>query len=135
MNDFRYKIARFMSGRYGIDPLFFVMFAIAAALAIVNSFLRLVYLQFAVYAVMILALLRMFSRNTVARRKENDAIFGLFGRIKNRYDVYIQRKRDTTHVYRKCPYCKAMLRLPRKKGKHKTVCPRCNCDFTVRVIK
>ena len=135
MNELRYKIARFLSGRYGPDPLFYLLFAIAAVLAIVNGFLRLFYLQIAVYAIIILAILRMMSRNVYARRKENDAVFGFLGKIKNRYDTHIQRKHDTTHVYRKCPRCKAVLRLPRKKGKHKTVCPRCNCDFTVRVIK
>jgi hypothetical protein len=31
-----------------------------------------------------------------------------------------------------CPHCKANLRLPRKKGKHSVVCPRCKERFEVK---
>ena len=34
--NFRYKLMRFMSGRYGIDALFYVLFGVAAVLFIVN---------------------------------------------------------------------------------------------------
>ncbi|MFR2916862.1 MAG: hypothetical protein ACLTKQ_08005 [Acutalibacteraceae bacterium] len=38
-----------------------------------------------------------------------------------------------THVFKKCPGCKAVLRLPRKKGKHTVNCPHCHKNFTVHV--
>lgn len=135
MNNFRYKIMRFLSGRYGPDALFYLLFAVAAVLAIVNSFVRNAYLQLIIYAIVIVALLRMFSRNCAAREKENSAFWGLFERFKKKRDFENQKRNDKTHIYKKCPYCKAMLRLPRRKGKHKTICPKCLCEFSVRVYK
>ena len=38
-----------------------------------------------------------------------------------------------THVYRECPYCHAILRLPKESGTHMTRCPRCRESFSVSV--
>ena len=69
---------------------------------------------------------RMFSRDIAKRRRENDKFFGFFALIKNKH-----RDRKT-HVYRRCKKCRAVLRLPRAKGKHNVVCPRCHERFSVR---
>ena len=58
--DFRYRLMRFMSGRNGPDELFVLIFAVSVALAVVNIFVRSYILQAAVYAVMLLALFRLF---------------------------------------------------------------------------
>ena len=133
--NFRWRLLQFMSGRYGADALFFVMFSVSAALAFANIFVRSYILQMIVYAIMVLAILRVMSRNIEARARENRAVMGVVDKIKGRFDIRRQRKADYTHIYKKCPHCHAVLRLPRKKGKHTTVCPRCNKSFTVRVYK
>lgn len=133
--DFRYRLARFMSGRYGTDTMFYVLFCLSAALAFANIFVRSLYVQIIVYLIMIYALFRVFSRNTLARSRENRALLGITNNIKSKIDLRRQRKADYTHIYKKCPHCHAVLRLPRKKGKHTTVCPRCNKSFYVRVYK
>ena len=133
--NFRWRLMQFMSGRYGADALFFVLFAISASLAFANIFVRSYILQIIVYAIMVLAILRVMSRNTEARAKENRAVTGVIYKVKRLFAVRRQRKADYTHIYKKCPHCRAVLRLPRKKGKHTTVCPRCNKSFTVRVYK
>ena len=133
--NFRWRIMRFMSGRYGADALFYVMFALSASLAFANIFVRSYILQMTVYAVMVLAILRVFSRNISARSRENRAVMGAVYKIRNAYNTRRSRKADNTHIYKKCPHCRATLRLPRKKGKHTTVCPRCNKSFTVRVYR
>ena len=133
--NFRWRLMQFMSGRYGADALFFVMFTISASLAFANIFVRSYLLQMIVYAIMVLAILRVMSRNTAARARENRIALAAVYKIKGMYDVRRQRKADYTHIYKKCPYCRAVLRLPRKKGKHTTVCPRCNKSFSVRVYK
>ncbi|MBO4433399.1 MAG: hypothetical protein J5852_07710 [Clostridia bacterium] len=133
--NFRWRIMQFMSGRYGADALFFIMFSISAALAFANIFVRSYILQMIVYAIMVLAILRVMSRNTAARARENRAVMSAWYKIKGIFDIRRQRKADYTHIYKKCPHCRAVLRLPRKKGKHTTVCPRCNKSFTVRVYK
>lgn len=69
---------------------------------------------------------RMFSRNIAKRRAENEKFCGFF---KLRRNMFRDRK---THVYRKCPKCRAVLRLPRAKGKHTVVCPRCKERFKVK---
>ena len=133
--NFRYRIMQFMSGRYGADTLFRILIYSAAVLAFVNCFVRTAVIQFIVYALVIVAILRFLSRNIEARRRENNAVTGLIYGLKNKIRVHKERKSDTTHIYRKCPKCRAVLRLPRKKGTHSTVCPKCKNTFKVRVLK
>ena len=133
--NFRYRLAQFMSGRYGADALFYVLFTISAVLAFVNIFVRSAILQIIVYLIMAVAVLRVFSRNYSARARENRAVISVINKIQSVNSLRRQRKADYMHIYKKCPHCRATLRLPRKKGKHTTVCPRCGKSFTVRVYK
>lgn len=139
----RLDLIRFMYGRYGWDKLnnvllianvvVVVIFSIASP--IVTSLLSgnvlahviLIASYFALSVSLILAIfLRTFSKNIYKRRQENEKFFGFFKLQKNKW-----RDRKT-HVYRKCPSCKAVLRLPKAKGKHNVVCPRCKNRFSVR---
>ncbi len=133
--NFRYKLMRFLSGRYGADELFYIIFGLASVLAITNCFVRLLWLQIIVYVLTTYALLRFFSRNITARQRENKLAAKLKVGIQYKLGVRRQRKADYTHVYKKCPRCKAVLRLPRKKGKHTTICPKCSNKFKVYVFK
>ena len=137
--NFRYKFMQFMSGRYGIAKSFYVIVISAVVLEIIGLFIPLMpvraVIQFVVYALMFFAILRMFSRNIEARRRENQIISGWFFKIKQKINVRNQRRADYTHIYKKCPRCKAILRLPRRPGKHTTVCPKCSNSFSVRVRK
>ena len=133
--NFRYRLMQFMSGRYGSDETFFVLMGIACALAIVNSFLRNIFVQLIVYLIVALAIFRVFSRKFEARRRENRKVREIIAKLRKTAETRRQRKLDFTHIYKKCPKCKAVLRLPRRKGKHSTVCPRCNHSFSVRVFR
>lgn len=133
--NFRYRIMEFMRGRYGLDNMFYVIFAVAAVLAFINCFIRSFVVQMIVYALGIYAFYRVLSRNIESRAKENRKVNELLDSLKKKLDTHRQRKADTTHIYKKCPHCKAILRLPRTKGKHSTVCPRCNKKFSVRVFR
>lgn len=126
---------QFMSGRYGPDELFYLLFIIASLLSLINIFLRLAVLQFLVYAIIIFALFRMFSRNIESRRKEARFISNLKASYLRKKNLTAQKKADKLHVYKTCPRCRAVLRLPHRVGQHKTVCPKCNKEFTVRVRK
>ena len=68
---FHERLMRFLSGRYGADELFILLAAAAAVLSFLNLFFRSVVLQAAVYALILFALFRFFSKNTEQRRKEN----------------------------------------------------------------
>lgn len=140
--NFRYKLMQFMSGRYGMDEMNYTLIFTAIALSVANIFLRIFRLyyiwyifQVIVYALIFYAFLRALSRNIEARRKENTWFKTKANRIKKQREIYNQRKADKFHVYKKCPACKAVLRLPHRIGVHKTVCPRCSKEFTVKVKK
>ena len=133
--DFRYRLMRFMSGRNGPDELFFAFFILSVLLSVINIFARSVILQLAVYALIIYALFRLFSRNSDKRRKENAWFINKTHFIKQKKELYERRRNDKCHIYKKCPSCGAVLRLPRRIGVHKTVCPKCGREFTVRVKK
>ena len=132
---FRYRLIQFMSGRYGADGLFYILFAVSVVLSVINMFVRSLILQILVYAIIIYAVFRVFSRNIPARRAENDRVNGIINKLRRKSELHQQRKADKFHVYKKCPACSAVLRLPRRPGKHTTVCPKCGKQFTVRVRK
>lgn len=133
--NFRYRLMQLMSGRYGPDGLFYVIFGVSAILSVANCFIRSFVLQTVVYALVIYAFFRVMSRNIEARRRENQIFNNFKIKITNKRNVIRQRKADYNHVYKKCPRCHAVLRLPRRKGKHTTVCPKCNNKFRVYVFK
>lgn len=128
-----YKFQRFMMGRYGVDSLFYGLIMASAVLSIINIFVHSFILQLIVYAFIVYAFVRVMSKNHAARSRENMFFMSVAQKIKKKRDTARQRKADINHIYKKCPECKAVLRLPRKKGKHTTVCPKCNHSFNVTV--
>ena len=137
--NFRYRLMQFMSGRYGVDTAFYVIVIVAMVLAFINCFIFIAPIRFViqliVYLLMFFAIFRMFSRNITARSAENQKISALVNKVKHNISVRRQRHADATHIYKKCPKCKAVLRLPRRPGKHTTVCPKCSNQFSVKVRK
>lgn len=131
----RYKLMQFMSGRNGPDDLSFLTFAAAIVLSLVNIFVRSSVLQLVVYALVIYALFRMLSRNTSKRYSENRWVREKIDVLRRKNELKAQRQNDKCHVYKKCPNCKAILRLPHRVGVHRTVCPKCGNSFTVKVKK
>ena len=140
MGKFKQKLGRFFWGRYGGDTLNNVLLGVYLGLVFVY-YIALMLIPFEAttarsvlsffYYVLTITLIvvifaRMFSRNIAKRRRENDRFCGFFRLLKNKF-----RDRKT-HVYRKCPKCRAVLRLPRAKGKHTVVCPRCKNRFEVK---
>ena len=133
--NFRYRLMQFMSGRYGTDKLFYGIVITAAVISFLNLIIRSYIIQLIVYALFIYALFRVLSRNFEARRRENSWFLDKVSFFNKQRDFYRQKQADTLHVYKKCPDCKAVLRLPHRLGVHKTVCPRCGREFTVKVKK
>lgn len=133
--NFRYRLMQFLSGRYGTDSLFYAIFIFAVCLAVVNIFLHSIILQLVIYAVIVYGFYRVFSRNISARAAENRKFNEFINRFKRQSEIRKQRKADLCHVYKKCRRCKAVLKLPRRPGKHKTVCPKCGNEFSVYVRK
>lgn len=135
--NFRYKLAQFLYGRYislGIDLLTKILAVVCIALSVINLLIG----SFIVYIVETLLffwmVIRLFSRNISARQKENRVITDFLSKIKGVFTLRRRMHKDRqTHIYKKCPHCSVMLRLPRRSGEHNVNCPRCKNNFKVKV--
>lgn len=134
MSNFKYKLQRFMYGRYGIDALYRFLIGLTLILMIINLIWPHIALWISSLVIFIYAVFRMFSKNITFHRKENQ----LYLKIRHRLFGFIPRlakrfKDRKTHIYKNCPKCHATLRLKKIKGTHTVECPKCFNDFSVRV--
>lgn len=90
--NFRYKFMQFMSGRYGFDPLSGAIVALACILSFINVIIRSWPLQIVVYALILLALFRVLSRNTAARRAENMRFINMVNTLRRKTEFQRQKK-------------------------------------------
>jgi len=116
-----------MKNRYGIDELHNFMFKIYLILFIINIFLKSIIINFFELILIIIIFYRFLSKNRNARRKENI----WFLNIKNK------TKYNDGYIYKKCPKCKKLLKLPipYKKGIKSVICPKCKKKFSMLVLK
>ena len=135
--NFRYKIQQFLYGRYiyyGIDLLTKILAIICIILSVINLILGSFIVYIAQTVLFIWMFVRLFSKNINARQKENQKILDLSNKIKNNFTLQNRMRNDRlTHIYKKCPHCSVMLRLPRRPGEHTVNCPRCKNNFKVKV--
>lgn len=114
---------RFMSGRYGTDRLNQCLLGAAIvllligwlggkALPVLNS------LSFVAYVPLIWSIVRMYSRNIEARRRENAAFLRFWSHLT-----------DKQYRYFRCPGCRQVVRVPRGKGRINIRCPKCSRQF------
>lgn len=131
---FRERLYMLLDGRNGLDALSITLLGLAAGILLVNLFLHTVVLVVIEYALLLWVIFRFFSRNLAARQAENRRFKGFFGAIGRFFKLQRNRFRDRkTHVYKKCPSCRTILRLPRVKGEHGVTCPKCRAHFDVKV--
>lgn len=156
MNGFREKFFRFMEGRYGLrglsDNMQFLLVAVYFLVALINVFARTRVLGIIGSLLLLYALFRVLSKNIPARENENRIVTAWKYKIQDAWrfrtanaqqrkeqraqkkaqrEKEKERRKDKEHIYRECPACGATLRLPRKKGKHSVLCPRCGNKFGV----
>lgn len=134
MNQLKNRLIAFMYGRYGIDDLYYGLLIGGAAACILGAVTDSVLLRLLYIACFVWMLYRFFSRNLTARRLENEA----YKKLRNAAKAFLKLqwlriKECRTHVYRRCPICRSQLRLPRRKGVHNAVCPRCQHHFPVTI--
>ncbi len=135
----RASLARFFAGRYGIDGYGRFLLVVYIIVAIVNVFVKNVTATKIIFAVQWLLLIyiifRILSRNIYARQKENAAYNKLFYKVQPKFKNFVSRIKDLgIKRYRKCPNCKAVMRLPIKRGKHTVKCVSCGQQFKVWII-
>lgn len=141
MRRFRQWLISFMYGRNGMDSLnlflFGVYFALMITLWIITLFGNaIVYLVISslMTLISVLMIFRLLSRNIYKRQQENRKFLNIKASIKTFFSLQKSKFKDRkTHIYKKCPKCKAVLRLKKIKGKHRASCPKCLNSFDVTV--
>lgn len=131
----REKLWRFWSGRNGADQLYQLLMWLVLILMIVNLFVGSWIFSLFNLAVLGYATFRLLSRNISGRQRENQAYLRLLAGVKGKFKLCRNRFRDRkTHIYRKCPACHRMLRLPKiNRGVHTVCCPCCGNRFQTNV--
>ncbi len=123
-------LSRFMVGRYGPDQLSMALVVVSIIASLIVKIVGLPYGTAIAYILLILALVRMLSRNIVARRRENDRFLRYWAPFKSKVKKFFAKLRGLkTHKYFNCPGCKNTLRVPRGRGKLQITCPRCGERF------
>lgn len=136
---FKERMARFFYGRYltfGIDAFSVFLLCLYLVISVVGSFFPSGVVRWALkgvcVAVIVYMVWRLLSKNITARRRENGAFLSVFKKVSAFFKLQKDRIRDIGKArYKKCPECKAVLRLPVKRGRHGVKCPRCGKSFDV----
>lgn len=129
----REKLARFMYGRNGVDHLSrFLVYAglicILIDVFVGSSVFYVIGIALAVYSYF-----RVFSRNLEKRRAENAKYFQYRNKFMSGFRNWRERQRQRKdYAFFRCPSCKAMLRVPRGKGKIRVTCRKCGNAFERR---
>ena len=135
MERIKEKLVKFMTGRYGVDQLYYAMFALWVVLTLVNIKVDSLILMAVSDVFIVLAIFRGFSRNISRRTAENEKFLKVWNPVKRNVRLLYRRIREIRiHRFRKCPHCKKTLQLPIKRGKNMVKCPRCQEKFDVHII-
>ncbi len=129
------KFAQFMYGRYGMDELSKFLSYFSLLLLFISMLLgkaasaRSVIILIA-FALLVYSYFRIFSKNYEKRRAENAKYLNfkrpIADKLRLRREMWSQRK---NFKFFKCPSCKAVLRVPKGKGKVRVVCKKCGTAF------
>lgn len=132
MSRFLQKLRAYFYGRYGIDDLSKFMLILGLALAILSWIRPLRFISILSVILYVLVWLRLLSKNYAARRRELMIYEKVTAPIRKKILYFKNRwKYRKTHVYLKCPNCKATIRIsrPAEKKKVRINCPRCKKPF------
>ncbi len=129
----RERIARFMAGRYGMDPLGRFLTIAAMALLVLSMFFgRVMHTIFWMLALaaLVYCYVRMLSRRYDRRRAENEVYLSAKGAVR-RWFASIKTRWSQRREYRffRCPSCHALLRVPKGKGRIQLICRKCGNRF------
>ena len=125
----RQALARFVSGRYGMDQLNTTMMVTYLVLYLVFAFTGWLVLELIAMVLLIMTLIRMMSRRHDRRRAENAKFLQITRPLTRRVKNLKVRIKDKEHRYFKCPGCGQQMRVPRGKGRITVHCRSCGATF------
>lgn len=130
MDNFKYKLYRFMQGRYGNDSLSMFLLVFTIILLVLNIFvIQNGILSWLIWIILIWNVFRTYSRNITKRNKENEAFLKITSPFRKQYSRAKKQSQDKSHKYFICPSCKQIVRVPKGKGKITITCPSCSHKF------
>ena len=132
MKQLAQKLQQFMVGRYGNDEFTLFLSIAGLILGLLANFKYLGFLYYIGAILIFFSLFRTLSKNYNARRKELNWYLLWSAKPKAEIKLLINRIQEReTHKYFKCKKCKAVLRVPKSRGKIEITCPKCRA----KVIK
>lgn len=135
LNELRLKYSKLMYDRHGIDSLSKDMIFIWLVISLLNTLFRSRIAALVALLLLLIAILRMFSRETYKRSKENLKYLNIKRKTVDFSKIQLRKiKEFKTHRYCKCKNCSSYLRVKRKKGTHTVCCPKCGKEFKVKII-
>lgn len=130
---FKNLINFMLPSRNGIDELSFFNLIIVIILMICDIFINNLYLSLSIVLMIIILIWRILSKNIKSRRKENNLYLSIINFPKKKIKLYIDIiKNYDNSLYKRCPKCKQLLKLPLKKGTHTVKCTSCSHKFQVK---
>ena len=151
MNNWRYKLYRFMQGRYGLDSFGRFLLIASMILVMLSSFRMLHILYLPGIALLLYTYFRIMSRNIYKRQQENQKYIDLryrFSRNRNSSSMKMRRKWAGTNAtgttegsgandnlqynFYRCRNCGQTVRVPKGQGPLKITCPNCGNSFIDR---
>ena len=145
MNDFRYKMAQFFSGRTGVDALGRTVTWAALILMVLTMITHSNIPYLLGMACLVYSIWRMLSKNYQKRYYENQKFLEKTAGIRRKFSgvpyklkTFIPRAKanyQQRKIYAifKCPSCKQKLRAPRGRGKIQVTCSKCHAQFIKKV--
>ncbi len=122
-----------MPNKNGLDELTTLNFIILIILLIFDIFINNIYLSLSIVLFIFLIIFRTLSTNKTKRYKENKCYLNIVNKPIKKFKLYKDIiKNYNTSLYKRCPKCKQILKLPLQKGKHNVVCPNCKNKFEVK---
>ena len=127
-------LQRLLMNRYGQDALnttLIILSFVFSLLSLIDSFLSPLF-SITSFILVIIVLLRFFSKNIFKRRGENQRFLALTSPLYRNLKIMYLNLSDPRRKYFLCPMCKRMVRIPRKKGRVEITCPTCHHHFNAR---
>lgn len=126
MENCKWKIQRWMYGRYGQDELSVFLVILSVVLWITSYFFQTYVLGVTAWIILLFATIRCYSKKIYKRREENTKFLRLTEKPRRWFRVKKNQWRDRkTHRYFRCKDCGAVLRVPKGRGKIEITCPKC----------
>ena len=135
---FIYKLKKFMMTRYGFDEFYQFLLYFYIGLFILNIIINSKIIEIIELFIVFIMFYRFFSKNIERRKKENNIYLKLKNKFLTTHKHHKKKYKDKkNHLYKKCPKCKSILKLPlpSKRGIQHAKCPICKNRVTLLCLR